>query len=130
MGDGDYLLSDGSSVTTSIKKRSPKKTAETQEVKLKEPTSTNQGHNPLLPKQKTNVPIYPEPQREGDEETMRICYNKYCCVRPLSLFYSDASADGVEERSLVPCSRSRVRLRRNATMSHAFSCVQPAFIDL
>ncbi|GBP20181.1 hypothetical protein EVAR_82054_1 [Eumeta japonica] len=52
------------------------------------------------------------------------------CVRPLSLFYSDASADGVEERSLVPRSRSRARLRRNATMSHAFSCVQPAFIDL
>ncbi|GBP87111.1 hypothetical protein EVAR_59768_1 [Eumeta japonica] len=43
------------------------------------------------------------------------------CVRPLSLFYSDASADGVEERSLVPRSRSHARLRRNATMSHAFS---------
>ncbi|GBP41686.1 hypothetical protein EVAR_24046_1 [Eumeta japonica] len=27
-------------------------------------------------------------------------------------------------------SRSHARLRRNATMSHAFSCVQPAFIDL
>ncbi|GBP25722.1 Sex peptide receptor [Eumeta japonica] len=52
------------------------------------------------------------------------------CVRPLSLFYSDASADGVEERSLVPRSRSHARLRRNATMSHAFSYVQPAFIDL
>ncbi|GBP08146.1 hypothetical protein EVAR_2934_1 [Eumeta japonica] len=52
------------------------------------------------------------------------------CVRPLSLFYSDASADGVEERSLVPRSRSYARLRRNATMSHAFSCVQTAFIDL
>ncbi|GBP36597.1 hypothetical protein EVAR_34341_1 [Eumeta japonica] len=45
-------------------------------------------------------------------------------------FYSDASADGVEEGSLVPRSRSHARLRRNATMSHAFSCVQPAFIDL
>ncbi|GBP65350.1 hypothetical protein EVAR_52124_1 [Eumeta japonica] len=42
-----------------------------------------------------------------------------CCVRPLSLFYSDASADGVEERSLVLRSRSHARLRRNATMSHA-----------
>ncbi|GBP90189.1 hypothetical protein EVAR_64171_1 [Eumeta japonica] len=52
------------------------------------------------------------------------------CVRPLSLFYSDASADGVEERSLVPRSRSHAQLRRNVTMSHAFSCVQPAFIDL
>ncbi|GBP94340.1 hypothetical protein EVAR_63868_1 [Eumeta japonica] len=52
------------------------------------------------------------------------------CVRPLSLFYSDASADGVEERSLVRCSRSYTRLRRNATKSHAFSCVQTAFIDL
>ncbi|GBP13940.1 hypothetical protein EVAR_10502_1 [Eumeta japonica] len=52
------------------------------------------------------------------------------CVRPLSLFYLDASADGAEERSLVPRSRSHARLRRKATMSHAFSCVQPAFIDL
>ncbi|GBP69369.1 hypothetical protein EVAR_53446_1 [Eumeta japonica] len=52
------------------------------------------------------------------------------CVRPLCLFYSNASADGVEERSLVPRSRSHARLKRNATMSHAFSCVQPAFIDL
>ncbi|GBP19171.1 hypothetical protein EVAR_11493_1 [Eumeta japonica] len=51
------------------------------------------------------------------------------CVRPLSLFYSDASANGVEERSFVPRSRSHARLR-NATMSHAFLCVQPAFIDL
>ncbi|GBP52757.1 hypothetical protein EVAR_27700_1 [Eumeta japonica] len=40
------------------------------------------------------------------------------CVRPLSLLYSDASADGVEERSLVPRSRLHARLRRNATMSH------------
>ncbi|GBP09384.1 hypothetical protein EVAR_5808_1 [Eumeta japonica] len=52
------------------------------------------------------------------------------CVRPLSLFYSDASVDGVEERSLVPRSCSHARLRRNATMSHAFSCVQPAFVNL
>ncbi|GBP35712.1 hypothetical protein EVAR_82646_1 [Eumeta japonica] len=52
------------------------------------------------------------------------------CVRPLSLFYSDASADGVEERSLVPRSRSHAQLRQNATMSHAFPCVPPAFIDL
>ncbi|GBP08086.1 hypothetical protein EVAR_2891_1 [Eumeta japonica] len=52
------------------------------------------------------------------------------CVRPLYLSYSDASADGVEERSLVPRSRSHSRLRRNATMSHTFSYVQPAFIDL
>ncbi|GBP46789.1 hypothetical protein EVAR_10757_1 [Eumeta japonica] len=49
---------------------------------------------------------------------------------PLSLFYSDASANRVEERSRVPRSRSLARLRRNATMSHAFSCVQPVFIDL
>ncbi|GBP09818.1 hypothetical protein EVAR_81089_1 [Eumeta japonica] len=49
------------------------------------------------------------------------------CVQPLSLFYSDASADGVEERSLVPRSRSHARLRRNVTMSHAFSCVPLAF---
>ncbi|GBP45918.1 hypothetical protein EVAR_41219_1 [Eumeta japonica] len=55
---------------------------------------------------------------------------KPSCVRPLSLFYSDASADGVEERPLIPRSRSHARLRRNATMSHAFSCVQAAFIDL
>ncbi|GBP46277.1 hypothetical protein EVAR_30407_1 [Eumeta japonica] len=52
------------------------------------------------------------------------------CVRPLSLFYSDASVDGVEERSLDQRSRSRARLRRNAKMSHAFSRVQPTFIDL
>ncbi|GBP58120.1 Ethanolamine-phosphate cytidylyltransferase [Eumeta japonica] len=38
--------------------------------------------------------------------------------------------NGVEERSLDLRSRSHARLRRNATMSHAFSCVQPAFIDL
>ncbi|GBP04701.1 hypothetical protein EVAR_3661_1 [Eumeta japonica] len=53
-----------------------------------------------------------------------------CRVRPLSLFYSDASADGVEERSFVPRSRSHDRLRQNATMSHAFSCVHPTFIDI
>ncbi|GBO99573.1 hypothetical protein EVAR_723_1 [Eumeta japonica] len=61
------------------------------------------------------------------------CYVKYntetkvglnYCVRPLSLFYSDASADGVEERSLVLRSRSHARLRRNATLSHAFSWIQ------
>ncbi|GBP67775.1 hypothetical protein EVAR_22177_1 [Eumeta japonica] len=52
------------------------------------------------------------------------------CVRPLSLFYSDASANGVEERSLVPRFRSYARLGRNATINHVFSCVQPAFIDL
>ncbi|GBP55340.1 hypothetical protein EVAR_43096_1 [Eumeta japonica] len=39
----------------------------------------------------------------------------YCCVRPLSLFYSNASADGAEERSLVPRSRSHAWLKRNAT---------------
>ncbi|GBP47546.1 Arf-GAP with coiled-coil, ANK repeat and PH domain-containing protein 2 [Eumeta japonica] len=50
------------------------------------------------------------------------------CVRPLSLFYSDASADGVEERSLVPRSRSHTRLRRNVTMSHAFSSVRETWI--
>ncbi|GBP62332.1 hypothetical protein EVAR_48505_1 [Eumeta japonica] len=64
--------------------------------------------------------------RAQDVQTMTNC----CNVRPLSLFYSNVSADGVEERSLGPRSRSRARLRRNATMSHAFSCVQPAFIDL
>ncbi|GBP75741.1 hypothetical protein EVAR_59383_1 [Eumeta japonica] len=52
------------------------------------------------------------------------------CVRPLSLFYSDASADGVEDRSLVPRSRSHAPFRQNATISHAFSCVQTAFIAL
>ncbi|GBP93093.1 Sulfide:quinone oxidoreductase, mitochondrial [Eumeta japonica] len=43
-------------------------------------------------------------------------------MRPLSLYYLDASADGVKERSLVPSSHLHARLRRNATMSHAFSC--------
>ncbi|GBP41235.1 hypothetical protein EVAR_30673_1 [Eumeta japonica] len=57
-----------------------------------------------------------------------------CCGPPYARalkipFPPDASADGVEERSLVPRSRSHARLRRNATMSHAFSCVQAAFID-
>ncbi|GBP63076.1 hypothetical protein EVAR_50032_1 [Eumeta japonica] len=56
--------------------------------------------------------------------------NREHCLRPLFLFYSDASTDGVEERSLVLLSRSHARFRRNATMSHAFSCVQPAFIDV
>ncbi|GBP66655.1 hypothetical protein EVAR_50480_1 [Eumeta japonica] len=32
--------------------------------------------------------------------------------------------------SIVPRSRSHARLRRNVTMSHAFSGVQPAFVDL
>ncbi|GBP57462.1 hypothetical protein EVAR_36114_1 [Eumeta japonica] len=59
--------------------------------------------------------------------TARECFG---CARPLSLFYSDAPADEEEKRSLVPRSRSHARLRRNATMNHAFSCVQPAFIDL
>ncbi|GBP80718.1 hypothetical protein EVAR_53086_1 [Eumeta japonica] len=48
-------------------------------------------------------------------------------LRLLSLFYSDASADGVEERSLVPRSRSRARLRRNATMSYTFSILRAPF---
>ncbi|GBP31312.1 hypothetical protein EVAR_31438_1 [Eumeta japonica] len=30
----------------------------------------------------------------------------------------------------LPRSRSHARHRRNATMSHAFSCMQPAFIEL
>ncbi|GBP91738.1 hypothetical protein EVAR_57918_1 [Eumeta japonica] len=50
------------------------------------------------------------------------------CAAAVSLLLGPL-ADGVEERLLVPRSRSRARLRRNAT-SHAFSCVQPAFIDL
>ncbi|GBP47635.1 RNA-directed DNA polymerase from mobile element jockey [Eumeta japonica] len=52
------------------------------------------------------------------------------CVRPLSFFYSNASANGVKERSLVTRSRSHARLKQNATMNDAFSCVQPAFIEL
>ncbi|GBP48335.1 hypothetical protein EVAR_34828_1 [Eumeta japonica] len=49
------------------------------------------------------------------------------CVRPLTFFYSDASADGVKERSLVLRSRSHDRLRQNATMSHAFSSISEGF---
>ncbi|GBP71192.1 hypothetical protein EVAR_17985_1 [Eumeta japonica] len=61
--------------------------------------------------------------------------NTLGCVRPLFLFYWYASANEVEERSLVPHSRSHARLWRNATMSHAcvlltFSCVHQAFTDL
>ncbi|GBP37940.1 hypothetical protein EVAR_84926_1 [Eumeta japonica] len=52
------------------------------------------------------------------------------CAAAVSLFYSGASAEEVEGRSLIPRSRSHARLRQNATMSHAFSCVQAAFIDL
>ncbi|GBP60766.1 hypothetical protein EVAR_41105_1 [Eumeta japonica] len=59
-----------------------------------------------------------------------ISLSRVGCVRPLSLFYSDASADEVEERSLAPRSRSHAQLRQNVTMSHPFLCVQPAFIDL
>ncbi|GBP04023.1 hypothetical protein EVAR_74790_1 [Eumeta japonica] len=49
--------------------------------------------------------------------------------RCVLLFDSNASADRVEERSLIPRSRSHARLKRNATMSHALSCVRPAFIE-
>ncbi|GBP81599.1 hypothetical protein EVAR_62086_1 [Eumeta japonica] len=42
---------------------------------------------------------------------------------------SQAERLGQSCLSIVPRSRSHARLRRNATMSHAFSCVQPAFID-
>ncbi|GBP75052.1 hypothetical protein EVAR_48732_1 [Eumeta japonica] len=57
------------------------------------------------------------------------CERITLCAAAVSLLLGP-SADGVEERSLVPRSCSRARLGRNATMSHAFSCVQPAFIDL
>ncbi|GBP33184.1 hypothetical protein EVAR_14865_1 [Eumeta japonica] len=60
-------------------------------------------------------------ERSGAMNTVVCWKREWGCVRPLSLFYSDASADGVEERSLVPRSRSHARFRRNATMSHAFS---------
>ncbi|GBP64228.1 hypothetical protein EVAR_38715_1 [Eumeta japonica] len=63
--------------------------------------------------------------------------NKSCVIKMINRdpqekvvcgrFYSDASADSV---LLVPRSRSHTWLKRNATISHAFSCVQPAFIDL
>ncbi|GBP66541.1 hypothetical protein EVAR_51066_1 [Eumeta japonica] len=93
---------------------------------------------PSLP---SNTEVFEKFLEEGKKRRLNSCdvikyQNDYVfdqtesCVRPLSLFYSDASADRVEERSLVPRSRSHARLRRNATMSHALSCVQPAFIDL
>ncbi|GBP48383.1 hypothetical protein EVAR_96422_1 [Eumeta japonica] len=51
------------------------------------------------------------------------------CVRPLSLFYSDASADGVVEiaRSVLSLARSAQAERDNES---CFLCVQPASIDL
>ncbi|GBP61184.1 hypothetical protein EVAR_28393_1 [Eumeta japonica] len=52
----------------------------------------------------------------SEQNSSRVSY-----VRTLSLFYSDASDDGVEERSLIPRSRLHAPLRRNAIMSHAFS---------
>ncbi|GBP74802.1 hypothetical protein EVAR_43107_1 [Eumeta japonica] len=58
----------------------------------------------------------------------KVSFSVRGCVLPPSLFYSDASADGVEKRSLVVAlrSRSHARLKRNAT----FSCVQLTFIHL
>ncbi|GBP92258.1 hypothetical protein EVAR_68219_1 [Eumeta japonica] len=53
----------------------------------------------------------------------------YGCVGPLSLFYSNASVDAVEEILLVPRSRSHARLRRNATMSHAFSATLKRYLE-
>ncbi|GBP43678.1 hypothetical protein EVAR_30512_1 [Eumeta japonica] len=70
------------------------------------------------------------PGATGNRAVRELPSSGYRCVRPPSLFYSDATAEAVEERSLVPRSRSHARLRWNATMSHAFSCVQPEFIDL
>ncbi|GBP66204.1 hypothetical protein EVAR_97155_1 [Eumeta japonica] len=66
------------------------------------------------------------PRRPTVDKTIHVLV---VCGRCLSS--TRTPAVGVEERSLAPRSRSRARLRRNATMSHAFSCVQPAaFIDL
>ncbi|GBP15827.1 hypothetical protein EVAR_94000_1 [Eumeta japonica] len=42
----------------------------------------------------------------------------------------DRCAIGRSSLSIEPRSRSHALLRRNVTMSHAFSCVQSAFIDL
>ncbi|GBP75699.1 hypothetical protein EVAR_98549_1 [Eumeta japonica] len=61
--------------------------------------------------------------------SLRLSSEVRLCAAAVSLLLG-RTADGVEERSLVPRSRSHTRLKRNATMSHAFSCEQPAFIDL
>ncbi|GBP22126.1 hypothetical protein EVAR_10635_1 [Eumeta japonica] len=71
-------------------------------------TATSERQYPACAAPLTSSPWAEIPTRRGS-------------MRPLSLFYWDASADGVEERSLVPHSRSHARLRRHATMSHAFS---------
>ncbi|GBP17692.1 Proline dehydrogenase 1, mitochondrial [Eumeta japonica] len=63
-----------------------------------------------------------------EEAEKREVSSRVGCVRSLSPFYLYASADGVEERPLVSRSRSHARLRRNATMSHAFLCVH-AFLS-
>ncbi|GBP12798.1 hypothetical protein EVAR_6122_1 [Eumeta japonica] len=72
------------------------------------------------------------PRSCGDDEAV---IHGYCCgcARPLGSKEIDASQAerlGRSCLSIVPRSRSHARLRQNATMSHAFSCVQPAFIHL
>ncbi|GBP80077.1 hypothetical protein EVAR_22000_1 [Eumeta japonica] len=52
------------------------------------------------------------------------------CAAAVSLLLGRIGRWSGRERSLVPRSRSHARLRRNATMSYAFSYVQSAFIDL
>ncbi|GBP66611.1 hypothetical protein EVAR_50436_1 [Eumeta japonica] len=57
------------------------------------------------------------------------------CVNPAQPMAKEIDASQAEHLgrsclSIVPRSRSHARLRRNATVSHGFSCVQPAFVDL
>ncbi|GBP60802.1 hypothetical protein EVAR_85062_1 [Eumeta japonica] len=103
------------------------------------PHGRNHIHLLNCAKKPTLVPFSGEREHKQRADNLHACAHlcpfecrveRKRCVRPLSLFYSDASADGVEERSRVPRSRSCARLRRNATMSHTFSCVEPAVIDL
>ncbi|GBP39482.1 hypothetical protein EVAR_23833_1 [Eumeta japonica] len=51
-------------------------------------------------------------------------------LRSKEIDASQAERLGRSCLSIVPRSRLHVRFRRNATMSHAFSCMQPVFIDL
>ncbi|GBP37231.1 hypothetical protein EVAR_35664_1 [Eumeta japonica] len=77
------------------------------------PQSTGvRAFEPLKPKQKDCGRLFNSNPRSDCGRVSRVCKH-VGCVRPLSLSYSDASADEVEERSLVPLSRSAQAERDN-----------------
>ncbi|GBP74614.1 hypothetical protein EVAR_98481_1 [Eumeta japonica] len=66
----------------------------------------------------------------GPEEFAKTLNTRPRARRAASSHVMNASQADRASLSLIPRSRLHARLRRNVTMSHAFSCVQPAFIDL